>query len=299
MGEILGGAPLAERMALFVGSCRTRLGCDRPGGGISRTGHRGSFPSSPLDLRFVPPSPSPFLSPPHSQLALIRLTMSPHLSPSSPPKSSHLEKCPGAPDLRALACPVFPPFELYVDDSVEIPSMFEGTSAENSLDLPSPTLESTSRVFQVLTTSLKRPGPLRGRPSSKSTKECDWIDLVKQGGATPELLLHPHLPSDSDLRLFLHGLDPESSPSLVSHDSAAFEDAADDLPPPSLLNTFSSLSKRDNRTSHSRSRSHSRNPATRDGKLLTEPEIPKDDDVFFRHDLQTSPQTSPSERTVG
>lgn len=225
--------------------------------------------------------------------------MSPRLSPSSSPKSSPLEKCPGAPDLRTLACPVFPPFELYADDSVETPSMFEGTSAENSLDLPSPTLESTSRVFQVLTTSLKRPGPLRGRPSSKTTRECDWIGLVKQGGATPEPLLHPHFPSDDELRLFLHDLNPESSPSLVSHDSAAFEDATDDLPPPCLLHAFSSLTKHDNRASHSRSRSHSRNPTAKDGKPLTEPETPKDDDVFFRRDLQANSLISSSERMVG
>ena len=225
--------------------------------------------------------------------------MSPRLSPSSSPKPPPLEECPGAPDLRALACPVFPPFELYADDSVEMPSMFEGTSAETSLDLPSPTLESTSRVFRVLTTSLKRPGPLRGHPSSKTTKECDWIDLVKQGGATPEPLLNPHFPSDNELRLFLHDLNPESSPSLVSRDSMAFEDATDDLPPPCLLNTFSSLSKNDNRASHFRSRSRSRNPTTKDGKPLTEPEMPKDDDVFFRHDLHMSSRTSPSERMVG
>ena len=219
--------------------------------------------------------------------------MSPRSSSSSFPTSSSLEKCPGAPDLRALACPVFPPFELYADDSVEMPSMFEGTSAENSLDLPSPTLESTSRLFQVLTTSLKRPVPLRGRLSSNTTKECDWVGLVKQGGATPEPLFYPHLPSNNELRLFLHDLNPESSPSLVSHDSAAFEGAADDLPPPCLLDTFSSLSK-PHPASHSHSRTHSRNP-TGDGKPLLEPETPEDDDVFFHRDLQASSRTSPSE----
>jgi len=218
---------------------------------------------------------------------------------SSSPKSSSMEKCPGAPDLRTLACPVFPPFELYADDSLEIPSMSEGTSAETSLDLQSPTPESTSRVFQVLTTSLKRPGPLRGRPTSKPTKGFGWIDLVKQGGATPELLPHPHFPSDNELRLFLLDLDPESSSSLVSHDSAAFEDTADDLPPPCLLNTFSSLSKHNHQASHSRSRSHSRNPTTKDKQPLTEPKIPQDDDVFFHRDLQTSSRTSPSGSMVG
>ena len=286
-------------MVSTVGSYRTPSGCDRPRGGISTTRHRGSFPSSPLNLRFVPSSPYPFLAPPHSQPALIRLTMSPRPSTSSFLKPSPLEECPGAPDLRTLACPVFPPFELYADDSLEIPSMSEGTSAENSLDLPSPTLESTSLVFQVLTTSLKR--PLRGRPTSKTTKGCGWIDLVKQGGATPEPLLLPHLPSDNELHLFLRDLNPESSSSLVSHDSAGFEDAADDLPPPCLLNTFSSLSKRTHQASHShsRSRSHSRNPTARDGQPLTEPEIPEDDDVFFDRNLQTSSRTPPSERMVG
>jgi len=224
--------------------------------------------------------------------------MSPRLSSSSSLKSSPLEECPGAPDLRTLACPVFPSFELYVDDSVEIPSMSEGTSAENSLDLPSPTPGSASHVLQVLTTSLKRPGPLRGRPSSKTAKQYDWVDLVKQGGATPEPLLHPHLPSDNELRLFLDDLNSESSPSLVSHESVAFEDSADDLPPPCLLNAFSSLTKHVNRTSHSRSRSHPRNP-TRNGEPLTEPQTPGDDDVFFHHDLQTTSRTSPKEITVG
>lgn len=225
--------------------------------------------------------------------------MSPRSPPSTSPRASLLEKCPGAPDLRALACPVFPSFELYADDSVEVPSMFEGTSAENSLVLPSPAPESTSRVLRVLTTSLKRPGPLRGRPSSETTKEYDWIHLVKQGGATPEPLLHPHLFSDNELRLFLDDLNPDFSPSLVSHDSAAFEDVVDDLPPPCLLDTFSSLSKHTNRASHSRSRSHSRNPSNRDGRSPTEPETPKDDDVFFRHDLQTSSRTSLNEGMVG
>lgn len=295
-GGIPGGAPLAEQMASTVGSFRTPSGCDRTRGGISTTRPRGSFPRSPLNLRFVPSLPSPLLSPPHNQPALIRLTMSLRSPSSSSPKSSSLEKCPGAPDLRTLACPVFPPFELYVDDSLDIPSMSEGTSAENSLVLPSPTPESTSRVFQVLTTSLKRPGPLRGRPTSKPTKGLDWIDLVKQGGATPESLPHPHFPSDNELRLFLLDLDTGSSSSLVSRDSAAFEDTADDLPPPCLLNTFSSLSKQ---SSHSRSRSHSRNPTTRDGQPLTEPEIPQHDDVFFHRDLQTSSQTSPSGGMVG
>ena len=221
-------------------------------------------------------------------------------SPSSSSlKPSPLEECPGAPDLRTLACPVFPPFELYADDSLDIPSMSEGTSAENSLDLTSPAPESTSRVFQILTTSLKRPGPLRGRPTSKTTDGCGWIDLVKQGGATPEALLLPQLPSDNELRLFFHGLDLESPSSLVSHDSATFEDAADDLPPPCLLNTFSSLSKHTRQASHSRSRSRSGKPTARDGRPLAEPEIPEDDDVFFHRDLQTSSRTPPSEKTVG
>lgn len=223
--------------------------------------------------------------------------MSPRSSPSSP-KPSLLEKCPGAPDLRTLACPVFPPFELYADDSLDVPSMFEGTSAENSLVLPSPTPESASHVFQVLTTSLKRPGPLRGRPSSKTTKESCWIDLLKQGGATPEPLIHPQFPSYNELHLFLRSLDSESSPSLVSHGSTGFEDTVDDLPPPCLLNTFSSLSKHAHQASHSRARSHPGNPTARHGKPLTEPEIPSDDDVFFRRDQQTGSRTSASERMV-
>ena len=177
--------------------------------------------------------------------------------------------------------------------------MSEGTSAESSLILPSPFPESTSQPFHVLTTSLSRPGPLHVLPSSATTKEYDWIDLVKQGGATPETLFHPHLPSDNEFRLFLDDLNPESSSSLVSHDSSALEDAVDDLPPPCLLDTFSSLSKHANRASDSRSRSHSRNPIKRDGKPLTKPETPKDDDVFFRHDLQPSSQTSTSDGTVG
>ncbi|KAF9651399.1 hypothetical protein BDM02DRAFT_3110849, partial [Thelephora ganbajun] len=215
------------------------------------------------------------------------------LSPSSTsPRSPSLEECPGAPDLKALACPVFPPFEFYMDDSVEIPSMSEGTSAENSLDLPSPTPESSSRVLRVLTTSLKRPGPLRGLTYSEATKGRDWIDLVKQGGATPEPLFYPRLPSDNELRLLLDGLNPESSSSLVSHDSAAFDDAADGLPPPCLLDTFSSLSRHANRASHSR------NITKRDGKALTEPETPEDDDVFFHHDSQASSRTSLGEGTV-
>ena len=209
-----------------------------------------------------------------------------------------LESCPGAPDLRSLACPVFPSFELYADDSVDIPSMSEGTSAESSLDLPSLTPESTSHV-QVLTASLTRPDPLHPLPSSETTKGYDWIDLVKQGGATPELLLHPHLPSDNELRLFLDNLNSASSSSLVSQDSGAFEDAVDDLPQPCLLTVFSSLSKHANRASGSRSRSHSRNPKKRDGRPLTEPETPNDDDVFFRRDLQSSSQIPPSEGTVG
>ena len=176
--------------------------------------------------------------------------------------------------------------------------MSEGTSAESSLDLDSPTLETTSQSFQVLTTSLMRPGPLHVLPSSETTREYDWIDLVKQGGATPESLLHPHLPPDNELRPLFDDLNPESS-SLVSHDSAAFEDAVDDLPPPCLLNAFSSLSKHANRASDSRSRSHSRNPTKKDGRPLTEPETPKDDDVFFRHDLQSIPRISPSEGMVG
>jgi len=223
--------------------------------------------------------------------------MSPRSSSSAFPESSTLDNCPGAPDLRALACPVFPPFELYVDDSLEIPSMSEGTSAESSLDLQSPTPEPTSQSLQVLTTSLTRPGPLHVLPSSETTKGYDWIDLVKQGGATPESLLHPHPPSDNELRLFFDDLNPESS--LVSHGSADFEDAVDDLPPPCLLDTFSSLSKHANRTSDSRSRSHSRNPTKRVGRPLTEPETPKDDDVFFRHDLQSSSRISPREGMVG
>lgn len=173
--------------------------------------------------------------------------------------------------------------------------MFEGTSAESSLDLPSPTPESISQVLQVFTTSLTRPNPQHGLPPSETTKEYDWIELVKQGGATPELLFRPHLPSDNEIRLFLDDLNPESSSSLVSHDSAAFEDAVDDLPPPCLLNTFSSLSKHADRASDSRSRSHPRNPIKRDSRPLTEPEIPKDDDVFFRHDLQPSSHISSSE----
>ena len=217
--------------------------------------------------------------------------MSPTSSSSTSLKSSPL-KCPGAPDLRALACPVFPPFELYMDDSVEIPSMSEGTSAETSLDLSSPTPESTSRILQVLTTSLKRPAPRRGRSSPQTTKQYAWIHLVKQGGATPEDMPHLSLPSDSEFRLFLDDLIPGSSSSLVSHDSAAFEDDMDDLPPPCLFNAFSSLSKHSRRVSPSRSRSHSRNPTTGEGKPLSEPETPKDDDVFFHHDSQTSSQTS-------
>lgn len=298
-GGTPGGAPLAERMASTVGSFRTPSGCDRPRGGISTTRPRGSFLRSSLNLRFVPSLTPPLLSPPHSQPALIRLTMSLRSPSSLSSKPSSPEKCPGAPDLRTLACPVFPPFELYADDSLDIPSMSEGTSAETSLILPSPAPQSTSRIFQVLTTSLKRPGPLRGRPTSKPTKGFGWIDLVKQGGATPESLSHPHFPSDNELRLFFHDLDPESSPSLVSHDSAAFEDTADDLPPPCLLNTFSSLSKRTHQPSHSHSRSHSGNPTTRDRRPPTEPEIPQDDDVFFHRDLQRSSRTRPSGRMVG
>ena len=177
--------------------------------------------------------------------------------------------------------------------------MSEGTSAETSLDLPSPTPESTSRVLQVLTTSLKRPGPRRGRASPQTTKQYAWIHLVKQGGATPEEYPHLDPQSDNELRLFLDGLIPGSSSSLVSHDSGAFDDATDDLPPPCLFDAFSSLSKSARCTSSSRSRSHSRNPIKRDGELLTEPETPKDDDVFFHHDSQTSSQTSLSEDTVG
>lgn len=291
--ELLDGLPRLNERLLLLAHVVLRSNLEV----MSRTRPRGSFPRSPLDLRFVPSSPPAFLSPPHCQPALIRLTMSPRSPSSLSPKLSPLEKCPNAPDLRALACPVFPPFDLYLDDSVEIPSMSEGTSAETSLDLPSPTLESSSHILNVLTTSLKR--PLRGRQSAKTTKGYDWIDLVKQGGATPEALLHPHLPSDEELRLFLRDLNLGSPPSLVSHDSAAFEDAVDDLPPPCLLNTFSSLSKPASRASHSRSRSHSRNPTTSDGKPLTEPETPQDDDVFFRRDPQTSSRTSPSEGMVG
>ena len=176
--------------------------------------------------------------------------------------------------------------------------MYEGTSAETSLDLPSPTPGSTSRILQVLTTSLKRPDLRRGRSSPQTSKQYDWIHLVKQGGATPEDILHPDLPSDSELRLFLDDLIPGSSSSLVSHDSEAFEDAVDDLPPPCLLNAFSSLSKHSRRASASRSRSPSRNPGKRDGTPLTEPETPKDDDVFFHHDSQTSSRTSISEGMV-
>ena len=264
---------------------------------ISRTRHRGSLPRSPLDLRFVPslilPIPIPNLT--ANELSLL-LTMSPRSSPSASLKSSPLEKCPGAPDLRALACPVFPPFELYLDDSVEIPSMSEGTSAETSLDLPSPTPEPTSRVLRVLTTSLKRSDPQRGRASPNTTRQFHWIDLVKQGGATPEALLHHDLPSDNELRLFLDDLIPGSSSSLVSQDSVAFED---DLPPPCLLHKFSSLSKHSNRASPAHSRSHSRNPTKRGGTPLTEPETPKDDDVFFHHDSQTSSRTSLCEEAVG
>jgi hypothetical protein len=218
--------------------------------------------------------------------------------PSTSSKSSSLEECPGAPDLRALACPVFPPFEFYMDDSVETPSMSEGPSAESSLDFPSPSPESATQVLQVLTTSLTRPNPLHGFPSSVTTKEYDWIDLVKQGGATPDPLFHPHLPSN-ELPLFPDDLNPEPSSPLVSDDSAAFEDAVDDLPPPCLLNAFSSLSKHVNRPSDSCSRSHPRNPTKRDGMPLTEPEIPKDDDVFFHRDLCSGSCTSPSEGTVG
>jgi hypothetical protein len=174
--------------------------------------------------------------------------------------------------------------------------MSEGTSAESSLDLQSPTPEPTSQSFQVLTTSLTRPGPLHALPSSETTKECDWIDLVKQGGATPESLLPPRLPSDHELRLFFGDLNLE--PSLVSHDSAAFEDV-DDLPPPCLLTTFSSLSKHANRPSDSRPRSHSRNPTKRDGRPLIEPATPQDDDVFFRRGLQSTSRISPSEGMVG
>ena len=177
--------------------------------------------------------------------------------------------------------------------------MSEGTSAETSLDLSSPTPESTSRVLQVLTTSLKRPAPRRGRSSTQTTKQYDWTHLVKQGGATPEDLHRLDLPSDNELRLFLDGLIPESSSSLVSHDSAAFEDAIDDLPPACLLNAFNSLSKHTHRDSPSGSRSHSINPTPRDGKPLIDPETPKDDDVFFHHDSQTSSLTSLSEGMVG
>lgn len=172
--------------------------------------------------------------------------------------------------------------------------MSEGTSAETSLDLSSPTPGSTSRVLQVLTTSLKRPGLRRGRSSPQTSKQYDWIHLVKQGGATPEDIL----PSDNELRLFLDDLIPGSSSSLVSQNSGAFEDATDDLPPPCLLNAFSSLSKHYRRTSPSCSRSHSRNPSKRDGTPLTEPETPKDDDVFFHHGSQTSSRTSISEGMV-
>jgi len=173
--------------------------------------------------------------------------------------------------------------------------MSEGTSAETSMDLSSPTPESTSRVLQVLTTSLKRPAPHRGRSYTQTAKQYHWIRLVKQGGATPEDIPHIGLPSDNELRLFLDDLIPGSSSSLVSHDSAAFEDAIDDLPPPCLLNTFSSLSKHPHPASSSSSRSQSGNPINGDGKLLFEPEIPKDDDVFFHHDSHTSSRTSLSE----
>lgn len=170
--------------------------------------------------------------------------------------------------------------------------MSEGPSAESSLDLSSPTPESTSQVLQVLTTSLTRPNPLHGLPSSVTTKENDWIGLVKQGGATPDPLFHPHLPSDNELPLFPDDLNPEPPSSLVSYDSVAFEDAVDDLPPPCLLNAFSSLSKHANRPSDSCSRSHPRNPTKRDGRPLTEPETPQDDDVFFHRDLRSSSCTS-------
>ena len=175
--------------------------------------------------------------------------------------------------------------------------MSEGTSAETSLDLSSPAPASASRVLRVLTTSLKRPALRRGRSSPPTTKQYDWIHLVKQGGATPEAL-HPDLLSGSELHLFLDDLIPGSSSTLVSQDSTAFDDAIDDLPPPSLLTTFSSLSKRSRQASPSRSRSHSRNPALRDGKPLTEPETPKDDDVFFLHNSQATPLTSLGEGTV-
>jgi len=177
--------------------------------------------------------------------------------------------------------------------------MSEGTSADSSLIFPSPFPESTSQPFQVLTTSLARPGPLHVLPSSETTKEYGWIDLVKQGGVTPEPLFHPHLPSDKEFRLFLDDLNPVSSSSLVSRDSSTLEDAVDDLPPPCLLDTFSSLSKHASRASDSRSRSHPRNPIKRDGGPLTEPETPKDDDVFFRHDMESSSRTSTDEGMVG
>ena len=185
-----------------------------------------------------------------------------------------------------------------MDDSAEIPFMSEGPSAESSLDLPSPAPESTSRVLQVLTTSLTRPSPLHGLPSSVTTKEHDWIDLVKQGGATPDPLFHPRLPSDNELPPFPDDFNPEPSSSLVSYDSAAFEDAVDDLPPPCLLNAFSSLSKHANRLSDSCSRSHPRNPTKRDGRPLTEPETPEDDDVFFHRNLCSSSCTSSGEGMV-
>ena len=140
--------------------------------------------------------------------------------------------------------------------------------------------------------------PRHGRSSPQTTKWYDWIHLVKQGGATPEDI-HLDLPSDNELRLFLDDLIPGSSSSLVSHDSAAFEDGTNDLPPPCLLNAFSSLSEYGHRVSPSRSRSRSRNPSKRGGKPSNEPETPKDDDVFSHHDSQTSSRTSLSEEVVG
>ena len=140
-----------------------------------------------------------------------------------------------------------------MSDPENNPQLFR---AGRALDWSDPRLdrselaESTSRVLQVLTTSLKRPGSRRGRSSFQTTKQYDCIHLVKQGGATPEDI-HLDLPSDNELRLFLGDLITGSPPSLVSHDSAAFEDGTDDLPPPCLLNAFSSLSEYGHRVSPS------------------------------------------------
>ena len=142
----------------------------------------------------------------------------------------------------------------HMSDPENNPQIFR---AGRALDWSDPGLdrfelaESTFRVLQVLTTSLKRPGPRRGRSSFKTTKQYDWIHLVKQGGATPEDIPHLDLPSDNELRHFLGDLIPGSSSCLVSHDSAAFEDGTDDLPPPCLLNAFSSLSEYGHRVSPS------------------------------------------------